>query len=85
MRKSSLALRETGDYDISGELHEIKNNESTRMEARNRAIVRLRNDTVFARFGVAAEIYENVGGEEARGRGGGTGSLVELRQSRAFG
>lgn len=75
MRKSSLAprAREPGGLDISGELHEIKNNESTRIEARNRAIVRLRNDTVFARFGVAAKIYENVGGEKSRGRGEGAG------------
>lgn len=50
---------------------------------RDRAIVRLRNDTVFARFGVAAKIYENVGGEEERV--GGEEALVGLRQSRAFG
>jgi len=39
------------DLDMSRKLHEIKNNERTGIEARNRAIARLRNDTVFAHFG----------------------------------
>jgi len=66
-RKNALRARNRR-LDMSGKLHEIKNNESTGMEARNRAIARLRNDTVFARFAMAAEIYENAGGEEARDR-----------------
>ena len=39
------------DLDMSRKLHEIKNNERTGIEARNRAIASLRNDTVFAHFG----------------------------------
>lgn len=66
--------REVGDWIF----HEIKNNEGARIEAADRAIARLRNDTVFARFGVA-KIYENAGGERSRK------PRRELRQSRAFG